>query len=122
MSHTDDLTSDARWPIYGPGAAALGFRSELAVRVLDDPSASIAINLYSRERAAFRHPEEAARVLVGYAHGVLLRRLRTARRSRDGQRWDQVVPSQCSRTGRVDENWPLKPTDQTLPGEAALTA
>ena len=69
MSHTDDLTSDARWPIYGPGAAALGFRSELAVRVLDDPSASIAINLYSRERAAFRHPEEAARVLVGYAHG-----------------------------------------------------
>lgn len=67
----DDLATDPRWPTYGPAAARLGIRSQLAMCVHDERSAGIGLNLYSRHPHAFRHPEEAAGVLVNYARVTL---------------------------------------------------
>jgi GAF domain-containing protein len=44
---TADIGKDARWPTYGPAAAALGVRSQLAVRFYETPQSRGAMNLYS---------------------------------------------------------------------------
>jgi GAF domain-containing protein len=71
ISHCDDLADDPRWPSYGKEVSAMGLRSQLAMRVHDGAGARIGLSLYSRDRAAFRHPIEAAGVLVDYAGMVL---------------------------------------------------
>jgi hypothetical protein len=68
-----DLGGDPRWPGYGPQAAALGIRSQVSMRVHDGREARIALNLYARDKGAFRHPREAAVVLGEYATGLLTR-------------------------------------------------
>jgi hypothetical protein len=72
VSCSNELASDPHWPTYGPRASALGFRSQLAMRVLDGPKTRIVLNLYSRERSAFAHPMEAADVLVNHARLILV--------------------------------------------------
>jgi GAF domain-containing protein len=52
MAASDDLAVDARWPRFGPAAAALGFRSLLSTALLPDapsPQLSGALNVYSRK-------------------------------------------------------------------------
>lgn len=76
-----DLSQERRWPAYASQAALLGVRSQLAMRVHDGRRSRVGLNLYSRDRAAFPHPVEAAGVLVEYAGGLLtslgdLRRIR----------------------------------------------
>lgn len=68
---SNELTSDPHWPEYGPRASAIGFRSQLAMRVLDGPQTRVVLNLYSQERSAFAHPMEAADVLVTHARMIL---------------------------------------------------
>lgn len=48
-----DVTSDERWPRWGPGAAALGVGSILSVRMADDQHTHGALNLYAQEKDAF---------------------------------------------------------------------
>jgi hypothetical protein len=84
-----DLAGDTRWPSYGPRVAALGIRSQLAMRIHDGRQARIGLNLYSRDRSAFGHPIQAAGVLVQYAGGLLtsigdVRRIRDAVGGSDG--------------------------------------
>jgi len=72
-----DLASDARWPRFGPQAAAAGLHSQLAIRLADKPSAVIGLNLYARVEGAF-DPEDGiaelfashAAVALGYAEGI----------------------------------------------------
>jgi hypothetical protein len=78
-----DLSTDARWPSYGPLVGGHGIRSQLAMRIHDGRRARVGLNLYSRDRGAFRHPLEAAGVLQEYASGLLtslgdVRRIRSA--------------------------------------------
>jgi hypothetical protein len=42
-----DIRSDERWPRYGPAAARLGLRSQLAVRFYENPQSRGALNLYA---------------------------------------------------------------------------
>jgi len=49
---SSDLLHDPRYPSYGPFAASLGIRSAAGIRLLENPSAVGALNLFSREVAA----------------------------------------------------------------------
>jgi hypothetical protein len=66
-----DLTVDARWPTYGPRAVRLGIRSQLVMRIHGGPRSAVCLILHSHDRAGFRHPRQAARVLTEYAGRVL---------------------------------------------------
>ncbi len=48
-----DVSTDARWPRWGPQAADLGVGSLLSVRLLSDGSPVGALNLYADERGHF---------------------------------------------------------------------
>jgi hypothetical protein len=98
-----DLGRERRWPRFGPQAELLGIRSQLAMRVHDGRRAKVGLNLYSRDRAAFPHPAEAAGVLVAYAGGLLtsLGDVRRIRRIVDGtaERFNEAFP-EGPETGR----------------------
>jgi hypothetical protein len=49
----DDLTSDPRWPVYGPKAGALGLCSQLSFQFRADPQVRGALNLYANEPGVF---------------------------------------------------------------------
>jgi len=49
----DDLTVDPRWPVWGPQAAALGWRSILSVGLMGGANAIGALNLYSKQTSFF---------------------------------------------------------------------
>ena len=63
--YADDLADDARWPHFGPQAAAAGMRSLLALPLATNDSLG-ALNLYARYPAAFG--------VVDRARGVILHR------------------------------------------------
>jgi GAF domain-containing protein len=46
---SDDVATDPRWPAYGPAAADLGLRAQLAVLFYDNPQSRGALNLYSSD-------------------------------------------------------------------------
>jgi hypothetical protein len=100
-----DVARDVRWPEYGPHAGALGVRSQLSVRVHDGRRARVGLNLYSRDRSAYRHPLEASTVLVDYAAGLLtslgdLRRVRRAVAGPPGLTWaDGAGGRDCGEQG-----------------------
>jgi GAF domain-containing protein len=50
---SEDLAREARWPSYGPEAAALGLRSQLGIRLASDDGWRAALNLYARRPGAF---------------------------------------------------------------------
>ena len=49
----DDLRTDPRWPVWGPQAAELGWRSILSVGLIGGDKALGALNMYSRQTAYF---------------------------------------------------------------------
>jgi hypothetical protein len=49
----DDLSTDPRWPLYGPKAGALGLRSQLSFQFRADPHVRGALNLYADESEVF---------------------------------------------------------------------
>ena len=62
-----DLETDDRYPRYGPSAAALGLRSELAVDVFVAGASVMALNLYSRELDAFADARSTAELFASQA-------------------------------------------------------
>ena len=83
-----DLANDCRWPRWGPQAAALGFASIVSVRMATARGVVGALNLYSREKAAFDDDSvQVACVYATHAANALwatheAEGLRTAMRSR----------------------------------------
>ena len=97
----DDLRTDGRWLVWGPRAAALGWRSILSIGLAGEDKAFGALNLYSRQTGFFT-PEDLslgevfsaqasvalagarereslsraveARHLIGQAQGILMER------------------------------------------------
>jgi hypothetical protein len=77
ITYSDDLSDDPQWPRYGPGAAALGLNSQLAVRITEDSRSITGLNLYSRSRKGFEETDgmpglfaSHARIALGYATHV----------------------------------------------------
>jgi GAF domain-containing protein len=54
----DDTTTDPRWPIWGPHASKLGYRSVLSVRLATNDRKFGSLNAYSAEAAAFTTQDE----------------------------------------------------------------
>jgi hypothetical protein len=65
-----DLADDARWPGFGPAAAAVGVRSVLALKVSSRRSS--VLNLYSRLPAAFGALDRAKALLFATLAGLAL--------------------------------------------------
>jgi GAF domain-containing protein len=62
-----DLETDERYPAYGPRAAELGVRSEIAVDVYVAGTTAMALNLYARGPGAFAESGAAARAFASQA-------------------------------------------------------
>ncbi|GAB3569667.1 GAF and ANTAR domain-containing protein [Amycolatopsis endophytica] len=86
---TGDVGLDQRWPQFGAGAAELGVRSMLAIRLYTGKTLLGALNLYSSERDAFDESAEhvgglfAAHAAVALAGSRAQQQLRSALESRD---------------------------------------
>lgn len=101
MYVVDDAATDPRWPLWGPRAAALGFRSMIAVRLFTPNRTLGSLNLFGERPGQFTdddadiadifgrhasvalaaaHEEEglrhaiSARHLIGQAQGMLMER------------------------------------------------
>jgi hypothetical protein len=64
---TADIASDPRWPTYGPAAAALGVRSQLAVRFYETTQSCGGLNLYSAGCQALTNQVGLAQVFAKHA-------------------------------------------------------
>ena len=68
----DDLAAEERWPRWAEGAHEEGWRSTLSVKLRSDEDDIGALNLYSREVAAFDdHAVEVAEVYATHAANAL---------------------------------------------------
>ena len=70
-----DLTTDPRWPVFGPKVAeTLGFRSMLSLRLLTDvPDSIYGLNIYGQQPEAFDRQAVLCGLLVGtYASSIVL--------------------------------------------------
>ena len=69
--YVDDLADDTRWPLYGPGAAAAGVRSVLALSLSASGTKGV-LNLYARYPQAFGVIDRAkGLILAGLAGHAL---------------------------------------------------
>ena len=84
-----DMATDSRWPRYGPAAAELGLRSQLAVQFSQSPLAGGALNLYSRDSGRLGDQRELAELFAAYA-GVAMGAVRGVE-APDGARTRAVV-------------------------------
>lgn len=66
-----DLHNDARWPTFGPRAAALGLLSQLAIGLAHPGGTYTALNLYSHDLYAFEDHRIIADVFASHAKVVL---------------------------------------------------
>lgn len=66
-----DLANDARWPRFGPRAAALGMMSQLAIGLAHPGGAYTALNLYARDLYAFEDHQVVADAFASQAKVVL---------------------------------------------------
>lgn len=62
---------DPRWPRFGPAAVALGFRSQMGVRMRQQHGAVHAINLYAAEAGAFREADDLLVLFASHAGTIL---------------------------------------------------
>jgi GAF domain-containing protein len=69
-----DLTTDPRWPQFGPAAAdSLGVHSLMSIRLaLDDTDAMAGLNLYSRQRNAYDDDALHIAMLLATHAGVIV--------------------------------------------------
>jgi hypothetical protein len=65
-----DVGRDARWPRWGPQAAALGFGSILSVQLLEQDRPYGALSLYSRAKGAFGDHDTVDLVLIYAIHAA----------------------------------------------------
>ena len=83
LAATEDLVAENRWPTYAP-SAALGIRSQLAVRVYENGRSRAGLNLYSTQPGIFvsRHRQlvelYAAHAAIAMGHATALEQLNQA--------------------------------------------
>lgn len=70
-----DLTTDPRWPVFGPKVAeTLGFRSMLSLRLLTDvPDSIYGLNIYGKQPEAFDRQAVLCGLLAGRYASTLVR-------------------------------------------------
>jgi GAF domain-containing protein len=84
LTATEDLTTEHRWPTYAPSAAALGVRSQLAVRVYENGRSRAGLNLYSSQPGIFVSRQRqlvelyAAHAAIAMGHATALEQLNQA--------------------------------------------
>ena len=66
-----DVAADARWPVWGPRAAAKGVGSVLSLRLLSGDAAFGALNLYARRGGSFKDPDEVDLALTYATHAAV---------------------------------------------------
>ena len=66
MFITEDLAHDARWPNYGPRAAARGIGAQMGIDLHHPGSASAALNLYSRRTHVFADAIDTAELFASH--------------------------------------------------------
>lgn len=84
-----DIARDARWPRWGPRAAALGVRSMCSFRLTARGETVGALNVYSREQGGFADPdamEMAALYVMHAAYALSSARLVTGLETAMGSR------------------------------------
>lgn len=64
---TDDIGSDARWPRYGPQAAELGIKAQLAMTLTKGDLKLGALNLYSEAPGPLQEASELAELFAAQA-------------------------------------------------------
>ncbi|MBA2560836.1 MAG: GAF and ANTAR domain-containing protein [Propionibacteriales bacterium] len=72
-----DIGTDPRWPTYGPAAAALGLKSQLALSFYENSQSRGALNLYSSKGGLLSDQEALAElfakhaaIAMGHVHAV----------------------------------------------------
>lgn len=70
--YAEDLAEDARWPSFGPRAAALGMRSLLSCRLSGNEATLGALNLYARLPRAYGAIDRTKAVIFAAHAGVAL--------------------------------------------------
>ena len=71
-----DVAADARWPRYGPAAAKLGVKSQLALEFYDSSQSRGALNLYSRSQGALVDQHQLVELFATHA-GLAMGHVRT---------------------------------------------
>jgi len=69
--YAKNLASEARWPSYGPKAAALGFHAQLVIALYDEGEAWAGLNLYAIEAGALDDSMDAAVALADLARATI---------------------------------------------------
>ncbi|MFI5426539.1 GAF and ANTAR domain-containing protein [Aeromicrobium sp. UC242_57] len=65
---TDDVTTDRRWPLWGPAAAEIGIRSAVGVRLATRTRGYGSLNIYADRPSAFSaSDEQVAEMLAAHA-------------------------------------------------------
>jgi hypothetical protein len=71
LLYSDDLAVDARWPLFGPRAVALGMRSILSCRLISATTLG-SLNLYARVPQAYGTQDRTKAVIFAAHAGVAL--------------------------------------------------
>jgi len=67
VAYSADLSTDQRWPRFGPRAAALGLTSQMAIRLADDAGTATGLNLYSGARDGLTGSHDLALLFASHA-------------------------------------------------------
>lgn len=97
--------TDSRWPRYGPAAASLGLRSQLAV-LLSDGSETLALNVYSTVADSLEDEDGLIELFTIYVRLVL-------GHAHTAERWATAIDSRTligQATGLVMAKYRLTPT------------
>lgn len=73
-THSPDLATEPKWPLYGPEAGGRGYSSVISTALLPDvtpPRLSGALNIYSREKNRFDDEDTRDRALLLATHASL---------------------------------------------------
>jgi ANTAR domain len=71
LTYSADLAREARWPTYGPKAAALGFHAQLAVGLYEARGDRAALNIYAVEPGALDGSQDSAYLIACLAKVAL---------------------------------------------------
>ena len=71
MLYSEDLTSDERWPAFGPMAVSLGMRSLLSCRLSSDVTLG-SLNLYARIPGAYGTVDRTKAIIFATHAGIAL--------------------------------------------------
>lgn len=71
LLYSDDLTTDMRWPNFGPKAVSLGMRSLLSCRLTSNATLG-SLNLYARAPRAYGAQDRTEAIILATHAGVAL--------------------------------------------------